>query len=156
MATSITDPQKATTQSLEGNKELNGMEGDPFVGEQETTDSAMEAMATPDREMVLERAPQGEAVKSRKVAGVLGIFLGGFGAHRFYLGYTRMGGWMAAFTVGCFVVALVVALLTGSSTLGAAAVAFGAAHLGIGWGFMEGLAIAIGGMNHDAAGRPLK
>lgn len=29
--------------------------------------------------------------KSRKTAGLLGILLGGFGAHNFYLGYTSKG-----------------------------------------------------------------
>ena len=29
--------------------------------------------------------------KSRLVAGLLGIFLGGFGVHRFYLGWTGIG-----------------------------------------------------------------
>lgn len=29
--------------------------------------------------------------KSRLAAGLLGIFLGGFGIHRFYLGYTTLG-----------------------------------------------------------------
>ncbi len=29
--------------------------------------------------------------KSKLAAGLLGIFLGGFGVHRFYLGYTTMG-----------------------------------------------------------------
>lgn len=29
--------------------------------------------------------------KSRVAAGILGIFLGGFGIHRFYLGYVGIG-----------------------------------------------------------------
>ena len=29
--------------------------------------------------------------KSKLVAGLLGIFLGGFGVHKFYLGYTKEG-----------------------------------------------------------------
>src|SRR5699024_8564838 len=35
-------------------------------------------------------APQGQA-QSRLVVGLLGIFLGGFGVHRFLLGYTKIG-----------------------------------------------------------------
>ncbi|MBC7773076.1 MAG: TM2 domain-containing protein [Pyrinomonadaceae bacterium] len=151
-----TETTQITRQSLAGNKELHGMEGDPFVGEQETTDSPLEAMATPDYEMVLERPPVGPAVKSRTIAGVLGVFLGGLGLHRFYLGYTRMGGWQLALTTGCFVIALAAALLTGSTVTGALGVAFGAAALGMAWGFLEGLAIAVGGLSHDAAGRPLR
>jgi TM2 domain-containing membrane protein YozV len=146
----------ATPASLKGNNILNGMEGDPFVGEQETTDSALEAMATPDREMVLQRPPAGVAVKSRTIAGVLGVFLGGLGLHRFYLGYNRIGGWQLTLTLGCFIVTLIAAMATGSTLAGAAGVALGASALGMGWGFLEGLAIAVGGLSHDAAGRPLR
>ncbi len=32
-----------------------------------------------------------QSVKSKVVAGVLGILLGGFGVHKFYLGYTKEG-----------------------------------------------------------------
>jgi TM2 domain-containing membrane protein YozV len=35
--------------------------------------------------------PYGAQPKSRLAAGLLGIFLGGFGVHRFYLGYTNIG-----------------------------------------------------------------
>ena len=36
-------------------------------------------------------APYDPQAKSKIVAGLLGIFLGGFGVHRFYLGYTKIG-----------------------------------------------------------------
>lgn len=145
-----------TDRSLEGNNVYIGAEGDPFIGEQETTDSAYEAAHTPDYEMVLEQPPVGRAVKSRTIAGILGVFLGGLGLHRFYLGYRSIGGWQLTVTLGCFVIALVVARMAGSDWLGASAVALGTAALGIGWGFLEGLAIALGGLSHDAEGRPLK
>ena len=32
-----------------------------------------------------------QSVKSKVVAGVLGILLGGLGVHKFYLGYTKEG-----------------------------------------------------------------
>src|SRR4029079_13139054 len=38
--------------------------------------------------------------KSRVVAGLLGIFLGSIGAHRFYLGYTGVGLLMLFLSVG--------------------------------------------------------
>lgn len=47
-------------------------------------------------------APQGgypnPNAKSQLVAGLLGIFLGGFGVHRFYLGYTSIGVWQIVVT----------------------------------------------------------
>ena len=69
--------------------------------------------------------------KSRLVAGLLGIFLGGWGVHNFYLGYTRRG-----------VIQIIVTVLT----------------LGIGrlWGFIEGIMILSGETNTDADGNPLK
>ncbi|WP_308212264.1 TM2 domain-containing protein [Mumia quercus] len=71
--------------------------------------------------------------KSKLIAGLLGIFLGGFGIHRFYLGFTTIG-----------VVQIVVTILT----------------CGIGslWGFVEGILYLVGanGWKADAKGRPLK
>ena len=44
--------------------------------------------------------------KSKVVAGILAIFLGGIGVHKFYLGYTGIGllhivGWVVTFFVSC-------------------------------------------------------
>jgi TM2 domain-containing membrane protein YozV len=69
--------------------------------------------------------------KSRMAAGLLGIFLGSLGIHRFYLGYTTIG-----------VIQIVVTVLT-----------FGLGGL---WGFVEGIMIFAGAINRDAQGRPLK
>lgn len=69
--------------------------------------------------------------KSKMVAGLLGIFLGSVGIHRFYLGFTTIG-----------IIQIVVTLVT----------------CGIGslWGFIEGIVILCGGMNKDVKGRALK
>ena len=70
--------------------------------------------------------------KSKLAAGLLGIFLGGIGVHRFYLGYTTIG-----------VVQIIVTLLT----------------CGVGWiwGFIEGILIVAGTtITTDAQGRSLK
>ncbi|HEY4315511.1 MAG TPA: NINE protein, partial [Actinomycetes bacterium] len=71
--------------------------------------------------------------KSKVAAGLLGILLGGFGAHRFYLGYTSIG-----------IIQIVVTILT----------------CGIGslWGLIEGILYLVGanGWTTDASGRPLK
>lgn len=71
--------------------------------------------------------------KSRLVAGLLGIFLGGLGIHRFYLGHIGLG-----------VVQLVLSLVT-----------FGIASL---WGFIEGIMVLCGAQvfRADARGVPLK
>ena len=73
----------------------------------------------------------GPELKSKLVAGLLGIFVGELGIHRFYLGYTGIG-----------IAQIVVTILT----------------LGIGglWGFIEGILILTGSFNKDAQGRPLK
>ena len=72
-----------------------------------------------------------EGTKSRLAAGILGILLGGFGIHRFYLGYVGIGIAQIAVTIcSCGVGAL--------------------------WGFIEGILILTGSMNEDAKGQPLK
>ncbi len=71
--------------------------------------------------------------KSKLAAGLLGIFLGGFGVHRFYLGYTQIG-----------VIQIIVTIVT----------------CGIGslWGLVEGIMILAGAeqFRTDAEGRPLR
>jgi|YelNatPaOPRAMG01_1025707.scaffolds.fasta_scaffold34376_3 TM2 domain-containing membrane protein YozV len=70
--------------------------------------------------------------KSKLAAGLLGIFVGGLGVHRFYLGYTGIG-----------IAQIFVTLLT-----------FGVGAL---WGFIEGILILTGaGIKKDAKGRPLR
>lgn len=70
--------------------------------------------------------------KSRLTAGLLGIFLGGLGVHRFYLGYTSIG---------------VLQILVTIATCG----------IGGLWGIIEGILILSGsGIKTDAEGRPLR
>ncbi len=73
-------------------------------------------------------AANGE-LKSKMVAGLLGIFLGGFGIHNFYLGYTGK--------------AIAQIVLTFCFGIGAI------------WGLIEGIMILAGSINKDAAGNPL-
>jgi TM2 domain-containing membrane protein YozV len=80
--------------------------------------------------------PQSEP-KSKLVAGLLAIFVGGLGIHNFYLGYTNRG--------------LIQLLL---STVGSL-VLIGPVIAGI-WGFIEGIQILIGEINVDANGTSLK
>ena len=81
---------------------------------------------------------QAAAVKSKVAAGILGIFLGAFGVHRFYLGYTGLGLTM-----------LLLSLVGGMLTFGVVTGAIGV------WGFIEGILILIGNINEDADGNPL-
>ncbi len=62
--------------------------------------------------------PAGYQQKSKIIAGILGIFLGGFGIHNFYLGRTTRA-----------VIQLVLTIFT-----------FGVASL---WGFIEGILILV-------------
>ena len=75
--------------------------------------------------------------KSRLVAGLLGIFLGGLGIHRFYLGYTTIG-----------IVQILLTVFLGIFTFGLVAL----------WGFVEGIMIFAGAsyFRNDAKGIPLR
>ncbi len=80
--------------------------------------------------------PQADpAAKSKLTAGLLGIFLGAFGVHNFYLGYT-----------GKAVAQLLITLL---SCCGLGAVSSI-------WGLVEGILILCGNINTDGSGRALK
>ncbi|OGW29368.1 MAG: hypothetical protein A2X56_03785 [Nitrospirae bacterium GWC2_57_13] len=72
-----------------------------------------------------------EQTKSKLAARLLGIFVGGFVVHRFYLGYVGMGIAQVAVTI---------------ATCGIGAI----------WGFIEGILILTDVINKDAKGRPLK
>lgn len=83
--------------------------------------------------------PDAALLKSKLAAGLLGIFLGAFGIHNFYLGYTSKG---------------VIQLLLG--TLGVLLCGIGPVISGV-WGFVEGILILCGSsITTDAQGRPLK
>lgn len=75
--------------------------------------------------------PYGQPQKSKLVAGLLGIFLGGFGVHNFYLGFTTRA-----------VIQIVVSLVT--------------CGIGAWWGIIEGILILCGRYTTvDANGVPL-
>jgi TM2 domain-containing membrane protein YozV len=74
----------------------------------------------------------GSNLKSRIAAGLLGVFIGGLGIHRFYLGYTSIG---------------VAQILVTFFTCG----------MGSLWGFIEGICIlASAAITTDAEGRPMR
>ena len=73
--------------------------------------------------------------KSKIAAGLLGIFLGAFGVHNFYLGYT-----------GKAVAQLLITILS------CGFLAFASSP----WGLIEGILILTGSINTDAQGNPLR
>lgn len=80
--------------------------------------------------------------KSKLAAGLLGIFLGGFGVHNFYLGYTTK----AIIQLVC----TIVGYLTSCIGIGVLVV------LGITvWGLVEGIMILCGKIDVDGQGKPL-
>lgn len=129
---------------------------DPLIGTQRTTQSTAEAARAPEEEVTLARAPMGPSDKSRKIAGWIGVFLGGLGLHRFYLGYRTLGVAIAALTLlPALAVLIAGALMPQLSTAGLLFTALGVATLGIVWGLFEGVAILMGLLDHDAHGRKL-
>ena len=76
--------------------------------------------------------PDGRPLKSKMTAGLLGIFLGSIGVHRFYLGYPGIG-------------------------IAQIAVTFFTCGIGGIWGLIEGILILTGSpsFSTDAEGRPL-
>ena len=84
----------------------------------------------------------GPDAKSKILAGLLGIFLGSFGAHNFYLGYTSK----AIIQLVC----TIVGFLTSCIGIGVLVV------LGITiWGLVEGIMILCGKIEVDGQGNPL-
>lgn len=85
----------------------------------------------------IEQKPQYDPAiqKSKIAAGLLGILLGCFGVHNFYLGFT-----------GKAVAQLLITLLT---------CGVGAAISSV-WGLIEGIMILTGSIDKDAKGIPLK
>lgn len=68
-------------------------------------------------------------LKSKMAAGLLGVFVGGFGVHNFYLGYTGKGVAQIILNFCCGIGAI--------------------------WGFIEGILILTGAIDRDADGNPL-
>lgn len=75
--------------------------------------------------------PTGKPIKSRNLAILLSILLGGVGMGRFYLGYYKIAGLQIILTI---------------LTLG----------FGVVWGFIEGVLLFMRRIIKDAKGRPLK
>lgn len=87
-------------------------------------------------------APAVTGGKSKMTAGLLGIFLGGFGVHNFYLGYTgkaiaQVSLMAVGIVTSCFIIGIFLIM---------------AASI---WGLIEGIMILTGSIDRDAAGNLL-
>jgi TM2 domain-containing membrane protein YozV len=79
--------------------------------------------------------PADPQAKSKIAAGLFGIFLGAFGVHNFYLGYTGKAVAQLLLTVlSCFFLSPISGI----------------------WGLIEGILILCDNINTDADGRPLR
>lgn len=87
----------------------------------------------------------GATQKSKMAAGLLGIFLGGFGVHNFYLGYTTKAVIQVCMGAGGFLLSFLTCGITALASLGS----------GI-WGLVEGIMILAGSIKVDGKGFPLK
>lgn len=81
--------------------------------------------------LVAETLKPVEGVKRKWIATTLAFFLGGAGAHRFYLGFYKMGLAQLALTI----------LTHGYGVL---------------WGFIDAILLFAGHIHKDAKGRPFK
>ena len=89
------------------------------------------------------KGPAPANAKSKIKAGLLGIFLGAYGVHNFYLGYTSKAITQLVFSIVGIILCCVV--------VGAFIV------MGVSiWGLVEGVMILAGNIDKDAAGVPLK
>ncbi len=80
--------------------------------------------------------------KSKIVAGLLAIFLGCYGVHNFYLGYTSRAVTQLVLTiVGLILCCIIIGIIP---VIGVAI-----------WALVEGIMILTGKINTDAKGRPL-
>ncbi len=76
---------------------------------------------------------QGPVQKSALAAGLLGILLGCYGVHNFYLGYTSKA--IAQLVLGLIVIGLPISYI---------------------WGLIEGIMILTGEISVDGHGQPIK
>ena len=101
--------------------------------------------------------------KSKMAAGLLGVFLGSFGIHNFYLGYTEKGLTQIILFFGSIVLSIVLWILSGLLSV----VLVGFLLMPIAflmdfvpfaiwvWGLIEGIMILSGNIKTDANGTPL-
>lgn len=85
----------------------------------------------------MEQNNQVKQGKSKVVCGLLGIFLGHLGIHRFYMGYTSIGFMQLALNLAGFFTCGITSIIAGI------------------WGLIEGIMIFTGSIN-EPDGTPLQ
>lgn len=85
----------------------------------------------------MEQNNQVKQGKSKVVCGLLGIFLGHLGIHRFYMGYTSIGFMQLALNLSGFFTCGITSIIAGI------------------WGLIEGIMIFTGSIN-EPDGTPLQ
>lgn len=134
----------------------------PFCGEQ----------VTPEQKICANCGVEMETygiggVKSKIAAGLLGIFLGSYGVHNFYLGYYKRAGVQLglvifayiAFFASFFGLAMSDPYMSDSAALGFVLITFLFIIIVCGvsiWAFVESILIFCGKINKDGKGRMLK
>jgi len=87
----------------------------------------------------------GQEQKSKMAAGLLGIFLGSYGVHNFYLGFKQRAVLQLSLSLGGLLLSIITCGIT----------AFLPAAIGV-WGLIEGIMILSGSVAVDGNGVPLK
>ena len=106
------------------------MNNDQYNQQQYNQQQYQQPMGNQQYNPQFQQQPMMPGAKSKMAAGLLGIFLGAYGVHNFYLGNAGRG---------------VLQLILTIVTCGMAGI----------WGFIEGILILCGNINTDAQGRPL-
>lgn len=89
---------------------------------------------------------QPNSAKSRLVAGLFGLFLGGLGVHNFYLAFFVKGTIQAClFGAGLLLTLTIIGALIGIPMMIASSI----------WGFVEGILIISGYYQTDGKGNPI-
>lgn len=106
---------------------------------------------------------ENNAPKSKMAAGLLGIFLGSYGIHNFYLGYTNKAITQLVLTLGSVALSIILWFLGGLLSV----IIIGIFLMPIAfildfvplatwiWGLVEGIQILSGSVKTDANGNPL-
>jgi len=102
--------------------------------------------------------------KSKVAAGLLGIFLGWLGIHKFYLGDKKMGAIRLCISVVGYILLFAGTFMATAALMNGGSGGGGLALTGIGWlavaamsiwGLVDGIMILVGKVSADADGNPL-
>lgn len=119
-------------------EECQAAKSQSFQGNQQYQNSMNDGQQPYQQQQYNAGPQQNPQAKSKMAAGLLGIFLGTWGVHNFYLGYTTKA------------IIQVILGVCGFLTCGLTSIGSGI------WGLVEGIMILTGSINTDGKGMPLK